>query len=174
MSPTPGVECRTRAITASTLWPGNCPPSPGFAPCAILICMVSALTRYSVVTPNRPEATCLIAERIESPFGIGFKRSLSSPPSPGFDLPPIRVIAVGRGGCAPRATAPLAAFAGVRLAADPVHGDRQRGVRLARDRAERHGAGGKALDDVLGGLNLVERDRLALLVLGGLDPEQAA
>jgi len=24
-----------------------------------------------MVTPNRPEATCLIAERIESPFGIG-------------------------------------------------------------------------------------------------------
>ena len=23
------------------------------------------------VTPKRPEATCLIAERIESPFGIG-------------------------------------------------------------------------------------------------------
>ena len=30
----------------------------------------------------------------------------------------------------------LAAFAGVGLAADPVHRDRQRGVRLARDRAE--------------------------------------
>ena len=29
----------------------------------------------------------------------------------------------------------LAAFAGVRLAADPVHGDGERGVRLARDRA---------------------------------------
>ena len=34
------------------------------------------------------------------------------------------------------AIALLAAFAGVGLAADPVHGDRQRGVRLARDRAE--------------------------------------
>ena len=30
----------------------------------------------------------------------------------------------------------FAAFAGVRLAADPVHRDRERGVRLARDRAE--------------------------------------
>ena len=35
------------------------------------------------------------------------------------------------------AVALLAAFAGVGLAADPVHGDRERGVRLARDRAER-------------------------------------
>src|SRR6516164_1813079 len=55
----------------STLRPGSWPPSPGFAPCAILICRSSALTRYSVVTPNRPEATCLIAERIESHRLIG-------------------------------------------------------------------------------------------------------
>jgi len=38
-------------------------------PCAILICIMSELTRYSVVTPKRPEATCLIAERMLSPFG---------------------------------------------------------------------------------------------------------
>ncbi len=55
---------------------------------------MSELTRYSVVTPKRPEATCLIAERIESPFGIGLKRSLSSPPSPVLDLPPIRFMAI--------------------------------------------------------------------------------
>ena len=54
----------------------------------------------------------------------------------------------------------LAALAGVRLAAEAVHRDRQRLVRLARDRAERHRAGGEALDDLLGGLDLVERDRL--------------
>ena len=47
-----------------------------------------------MVTPNRPEATCLIAERIESPFGSGLKRSASSPPSPVLDLPPIRFIAI--------------------------------------------------------------------------------
>ena len=41
----------------------------------------------------------------------------------------------------------LAAFAGVRLAADAVHRDRQRRVGLARDRAERHRAGREALDD---------------------------
>src|ERR1700739_1856829 len=122
---TPGVECRTRAMTASTLCPGNWPPSPGLAPCAILICIMSALTRYSVVTPNRPEATCLIAERIESPFGIGFERAR---------LPP----------------------------ADPVHRDRRRVMRLARDRAETHCACGEALDDLPGRLDFGQRHRLAL------------
>ncbi len=64
----------------------------------------------------------------------------------------------------------LAAFAGVRLAADAVHGDGERGVRLAADRAEAHGAGGEALDDVLGRLDLVERHRL----FGRLEFHQAA
>src|SRR6266436_5764226 len=126
--PTPGVECRTLAIVASTLWPGNWPPSPGFAPCAILICIMSELTRYSVVTPKRPEATCLIAERMLSPFGSGLKRSDSSPPSPVLDLPPIRFMAIASVVCASREIEP----------------------------------------------KLIELDRLALLVLGGLDPEQAA
>src|SRR5205085_4464978 len=65
----------------------------GFAPCEILICSSSALARYQIVTPKRPEATCLIAERFESPFGIGLKRSGSSPPSPVLLLPPRRFIA---------------------------------------------------------------------------------
>ncbi len=81
-------------MISSTLCPGSCPPSPGLAPCAILICITSELTRYSAVTPNRPEATCLIAERMESPFGNVLKRSDSSPPSPVFDLPPMRFIAI--------------------------------------------------------------------------------
>ena len=52
-----------------------------------------------MVTPKRPEATCLIAERLESPLGSGLNRSGS-----------------------------LAAFAGVALAAEAVHGDGQRFV----------------------------------------------
>ncbi len=104
--PTPGVEWRTLAIHASTLWPGNWPPSPGLAPCAILIWIMSELTRYSVVTPKRPEATCLIAERMESPFGSGTKRSVSSPPSPVFDLPPIRFMAIASVVCASRLIEP--------------------------------------------------------------------
>ena len=39
-------------------------------------------------------------------------------------------------------------------------------MRLGRDRAQRHGARGKALDDLFGGLDLVQRDRL-----GGIDLE---
>src|SRR5678816_1391689 len=68
--PTPGVERRVFAIHGHTLWPGSSPPSPGFAPCAILICRSLALTRYSLVTPNRPDATCLIALERESPLGL--------------------------------------------------------------------------------------------------------
>ena len=45
IKPTPGVEWRTRAMVSSTLCPGNWPPSPGFAPCAILICTSSLFTR---------------------------------------------------------------------------------------------------------------------------------
>lgn len=35
------------AITSLTLNPGSCPPSPGFAPWATLICISSAFTKYS-------------------------------------------------------------------------------------------------------------------------------
>ena len=94
MSPTPGVECRIRAIFSSTFPPGSSPPSPGLAPCAILICNSSAFVRYQAVTPNLPEATCLIAERFESPLESTLKRWESSPPSPVFDLPPMRFIAI--------------------------------------------------------------------------------
>src|SRR5262247_4061204 len=92
--PTPGVECRTRALQGYTLWPGSWPPSPGLAPWAILIWRSSALTRYSLVTPKRAEATCLMALRRESPLGSRRYRAASSPPSPVFDLPPNRFIAI--------------------------------------------------------------------------------
>src|ERR1700749_4378803 len=94
ISPTPGVEDRVLAIHGYTLFPGSWPPSPGFAPWAILICSSEALTRYSLVTPNRPEATCLIAGFLLSPFGIGTYGAESSPPSPVLLLPPIRFIAM--------------------------------------------------------------------------------
>src|ERR1044071_8495609 len=63
-------------------------------------------------------------------------------------------------GLAPRV---LAALARVRAPAEAVHGDREVLVGLRGDRAQRHRAGGEALDDLLGGLDLVERDRLAAL-----------
>ena len=50
----------------------------------------------------------------------------------------------------------LAALAGVRFPADAVHGDGQRFVRFLADRAEGHRAGGKALHDFGGRLDLIE------------------
>ena len=51
-------------------------------------------------TPKRPEATCLIADRRESPFASRSYRTGSSPPSPVFDLPPMRFIAMASVECA--------------------------------------------------------------------------
>ena len=80
------------------------------------------------MTPKRPDATCLIALRRQSPFGI--RREA------------VRV---------------LAALAAVAAAADAVHRDGERLVRLGADRAEAHGAGRKTLDDGLDRLDLLER-----------------
>src|SRR3970040_1562025 len=67
---------------SDTLRPGNCPPSPGFAPCAILICSIFALARYSAVTPKRPEATCLILELSEPPSRRRSSAPTRSAPDP--------------------------------------------------------------------------------------------
>ncbi len=52
----------------------------------------------------------------------------------------------------------FAALAGVGHAADAVHGDGERLVRFLADGAEAHGAGGEALDDLLGRLDFVQRN----------------
>jgi hypothetical protein len=52
--------------------------------------MSVAFVRYRLVTPNRPLATCLIALRRAG----SSRRSTSSPPSPVFERPPIRFIAI--------------------------------------------------------------------------------
>ena len=83
-----------------------------------------------MVTPKRPLATCLMAERCQSPFGSGANR--------------FRV---------------LAAFAGVRLAADAVHGDGQRLVGFVGDGAEAHRAGRETPHDRRLGLHRVELHR---------------
>ena len=64
----------------------------------------------------------------------------------------------------------LAAFAGVRLAAEAIHRDRNRLVRFLADRAVRHGAGREALEDRFGRLDLIDRHGCAI----GLEIEQAA
>src|SRR5512134_2015230 len=47
-----------------------------------------------MVTPNRPEATCLIFDRRVSPPGRGTYRAGSSPPSPELLRPPRRFMAM--------------------------------------------------------------------------------
>ena len=122
-----------RAMFSSTLRPGNSPPSPGLAPWAILICSSSAFVRYQIVTPKRPDATCLIAERL-------LNRRWAAAESLGIFAP----------------------FARVALAADAIHGDGQRFMGFRRNGAEAHRAGAKPLDDVLGRLDFFERNRAAI------------
>src|ERR1700755_1125561 len=125
--PTPGVECRTRAILGSPLWPGSWPPSPGLAPWAILIWMSSALTRYSAVTPKRPDATCLIAERMESALALGLERVGVSAAAAGRHLLERRAhgIAIGH---RLETVGFLTALARVGTATDAVHGDGEVGM----------------------------------------------
>jgi len=59
----------------------------------------------------------------------------------------------------------LAAFAGVRLGAEAVHGDGQGLVGLARDRAVAHRARLEAANDRLDWLHLVDRERMAVVRL---------
>ncbi len=106
MSEMPGIEWRVLAIISFTLKPGNCPPSPGLAPCATLICISSAFTKYSVVTPKRPEATCLVLLLRLIPSCSPWNRSLSSPPSPVFDRAPSLFIASAKASCASLDNAP--------------------------------------------------------------------
>ena len=68
----------------------------------------------------------------------------------------------------------LAAFAGIGLSADAVHGDGERGMRFARDRAERHGASGETAHDALRRLDLLDRHSLAAVLLRRFEPEKAA
>src|SRR3954452_5412027 len=153
ISSPPGVAERGSGMYSETLRPGSWPPSPGLAPCAILICSISALARYSAVTPKRPEATCLIFDLSESPSRKAM--SVSTRLLPRRD---IRDFAAVNRRIAPAVLAP---FAGIRPPADAVHDDGERGVRLGRDRAERHRPGGKALHDFSGGLDLLDRHRLS-------------
>ena len=106
MSPTPGCVYRSRAISPLTLWPGSCPPSPGFEPCAILMLSSSAYAQYSGVTPKRPDAICLIRELRSRAVPRVRKRAGSSPPSPQLLLPPIMFIAIASVSCASAESAP--------------------------------------------------------------------
>src|SRR5439155_27062059 len=64
----------------------------------------------------------------------------------------------------------LAALAGVRLAAEAVHRDRERLVRFLTDRSIRHRSRGESLHEALDRFDFVDRDRLR----GRLQLEQPA
>ncbi len=68
----------------------------------------------------------------------------------------------------------LAAFSGIRFAADPVHRDRERRVGLARDRAIGHGPGRETPHDRLGGFDVLDLHRQAAVFLRRLDAEKTA
>ena len=108
-------------MKAVAFFPGSCPPSPGFEPCAILISSCSARARYSAVTPKRADATCLTAASLRSPSADGAYQAGSSPPSPEFALPPSRAMPMLIAWCAsgeraPRLMAELTKRRTIRLA----------------------------------------------------------
>ena len=100
------MVCLVAAMRGSTLNPMSCPPSPGFAPWATLICSSSASTRYWAVTPNLPEATCFTADLVFLPPGPTLERAGSSPPSPVLLREPTMFIAAASVSCASRLIAP--------------------------------------------------------------------
>ena len=105
ISVTPICVRRIIATSAVTFAAGSMPPSPGFAPCPILIEISSACARYRASTPKRPDATCRIRERDSSQICPRSRRG-SSPPSPQFDIAPKWLNAAAIALCATRCSAP--------------------------------------------------------------------
>ncbi len=89
-----------------TLRPGSWPPSPGFEPCAILISSCRARARYSAVTPNRADATCLMWASVALSAASGAYQAGSSPPSPVLAEPPMAWIPSVSARCASGDNAP--------------------------------------------------------------------
>ena len=116
-----------RDLGRVTLWPGSWPPSPGFEPCAILICSSSANAAYS-----RRDAEAAGGDLLDPRVALGAE-----------------------------ARRVLAALAAVRARAEAVERDRDRLVRLGRERAVRHAAGREARTIDSRRLDLVERHRPA-------------
>ena len=120
----------------------------------------------------------LVAGQLATLAGLGALRHLD------LDLPGVHQVGAGHPepaggdlldrGPADRVEQPvdiLAALAGVRLAAEPVHRDGQRLVRLDGDGAVRHRAGDEPLHDLGRRLDLVERNARSLV---GAQLEQPA
>jgi hypothetical protein len=127
------------AIVASTLWPGKLAAFAGLGALRHLdlhhVGVDEILRRHAEAARghllDRRAHRVAVRQRLEA---VG-----SSPPSPVFDLPPMRFMAMASVVCASR-----------------------------RDRAEGHRAGREALDDPRRRLDLVERHGLAAVFLGVL------
>ena len=137
MSPTPGVENRSWRSRIE-LDPGQLPALAGLGPLGDLDLQV---IRVHQVLAGDAEPT---------------RRHLLDGAA--------TQVAVGVGHVAVRV---LAALPGVGLAAQPVHGDGERLVRLLRDRPVGHSAGGEPLHDLRHRLDLVDR-------AGGPEPRRGA
>ena len=118
------------AIRSSTLWPGSWPPSPGFAPCATLICELVGVDEV----PRRDAEPA--------------RRDLLDRGAPQV------AVLVGD-----RAVRLLAALAGVRPAADPVHRDRRASRAPRRGSTRSSSRRWRTAHDLGRRLDLVERDR---------------
>ena len=124
------------------MWPGQLAALAGLGALGHLDLEVVGVDQVLAGDAEAARRHLLDGAALESPFGIGHE-----------------------------ALGVLAALARVGLAAEAVHGDGQGLVRLGRDRAVAHRAGGEALDDLADRLDLVDRDRRARPVA---EPEQAA
>ena len=118
----------------STLWPGSSPPSPGLAPCADLDLQLVGV--HQVVTGH---AEASAGDLLDGAlFGIAiFHRDKS--------------------------LGIFAAFTGVRLSAEPVHGHGEGFVRFFGNGTVGHGSRFKAFHDFAGGLDFVDGNGLGFV-----------
>ena len=143
ISPTPGVVWRIEPMYVVDLVPRQLAALAGLRALRHLDLQLVGVDEVVDRHAEAPRGDLLDRRAAAVAVGVGLKRAGSSPPSPVFER-----------------------------AAEPVHRDRERLVRLARDRAEAHRAGAEALDDLARRLDLLERDRLRGRLAA--DPQQAA
>src|SRR4051794_13517630 len=136
--------------------PGHCVPKPGDELRDLVRRQLAALTRLGAL------------HNLDLQL-LGPDEVLGGDPEPrrGYLLDPVvGAVAVAQASIAGWI---LAAFARVGAGADPVHGDREGGMRLGRQGTERHGGGHEPPADLLDRLNLIERNGSA-----GAETEQVA
>ena len=104
---TPGVAWRRRAISTGHLEAGQLAALAGLGTLRDLdLELAGSAFRYSAVTPNRPDATCLIGELALSPFGARREALLALAALAASALAPIRFMAMVSVSCASGDSAP--------------------------------------------------------------------